>query len=259
MHNWWHYALYALEAGDTGRVLEIYDAVLDPGSSAGLVLELLDAAALLWRLYLDGDEARRAVGERWGPLADAWAARGDGPHYAFNDTHAVMACLGAGRVREAEALVADRTEWADRPHPGVTNHTMTAEIGLPVCRALIAFARGRYEEAVELLLPLRGRLHTFGGSHAQRDAVERTLVEAALRARRFDLARTLLSERLSLRPTSPYNWLGQARLADELGRAALAATARDKAMDLAAPGKRALAQAGTPGAAGAIAPRPADG
>ncbi|MFI8852414.1 tetratricopeptide repeat protein [Streptomyces sp. NPDC053499] len=246
VHNWWHYGLYALEAGDTGRVLEIYDATLDPASSSGLALELLDAAALLWRLYLDGEEALRVVGDRWEPLADAWAARDDGPHYAFNDTHAVMAYLGAGRVREAEALVADRAEWAARPRPGVTNHIMTAEIGLPVCRALIAFAQGRYGETVDLLLPLRGRLQTFGGSHAQRDAVQRTLVEAALRARRYELARTLLSERLSLRPTSPYNWLTHARLADELGQAALAATAREKATALAAPGKSALDGARAP-------------
>ncbi|MEU3194623.1 tetratricopeptide repeat protein, partial [Streptomyces sp. NPDC006992] len=248
VHNWWHYALYALEAGDTRRVLEIYDAALDPAVTSGLALELLDASSLLWRFHLGGDDDRSAVGDRWAPLADAWAARRDGPHYAFNDTHAVMAYLGAGRVREAEALLADREEWATHPHPGVTNHTMTAEIGLPVCRALVAFTQERYEDAVDLLFPLRGRFATFGGSHAQRDAVQRTLLEAALRAGRLDLARTLLSERLALRPTSPYNWLGQARLADAVGRAALAATARARAAALAAPG-RSSAQDDGPAAA----------
>ena len=35
------------------------------------------------------------------------------------------------------------------------------------------------------LLPIRTRVHEFGGSHAQRDAVERTLLEAAIRAGRL--------------------------------------------------------------------------
>lgn len=244
VHNWWHYALYALEAGEPGRAVEIYDAVVHTPQSQGLALELLDAAALLWRLHLDG--ADDAIGPRWGPLADAWAARADGPHYAFNDTHAVMAYLGAGRLSEAEALIADRTAWAGRPHPGVTNHAMTVRVGIPVCRALLAFAQERYGRTVDLLMPVRNALRGYGGSHAQRDAVQRTLVEAAVRAGRTETARTLLSERLALRPSSPYNWLGRARLAEQLGEAATAAAYRARAEALAAPGRTALADAAPP-------------
>lgn len=54
VHTWWHYALYALEAGDTARALEIYDAALYGPWSSDTALEMLDAAALLWRLLLDG-------------------------------------------------------------------------------------------------------------------------------------------------------------------------------------------------------------
>ncbi|MEU0934136.1 tetratricopeptide repeat protein [Embleya sp. NPDC005971] len=224
VHNWWHYGLFSIEAGANDRALAIHDAVLHHDRSAGLAMELLDASALLWRLHLAGDPQV----ERWRRLADAWAARADGPYYAFNDTHAVMALLGAGRIADAQAVVRDRETWLADPHPGVTNHTMTAAVGLPVCRALVAFEQGHYTETVDLLLPIRHRLNTFGGSHAQRDAIQQTLVEAALRSDRHDLARTLLSERVNLRPTSPYNWLGRARLADALGRPAEAADARER-------------------------------
>lgn len=228
VHNWWHYALYAIEAGDTARALEIYDAALHTPESPGYALELLDASSLLWRLLLAGDEQK----DRWDALADAWAARRDGPFYAFNDVHALMAYLGAGRLADAEALVRDRKAWLATPHPGVANHAMTDEIGVPVCRALIAYAMGRYDQAVDLLLPLRHRLNTYGGSHAQRDAVQKTLVEAAVRGGRDNLARTLVSERLGLRPSSPYNWATRARLAERLGHAAEAATARRREREL---------------------------
>ncbi|MGP8296817.1 tetratricopeptide repeat protein [Streptomyces inhibens] len=224
VHNWWHYALYTLETGDTARVLEIYDSVLHHDRSAGVAMELLDAAALLWRLYLAQDQQSA----RWDVLADAWESRDDGPHYAFNDAHAVMAYVGAGRIAQAQRLVQDREKWV-AAEPDVSNGAMTAEIGLPVCRALIAYGRQDYARAADLLLPIRHRLNDFGGSHAQRDAIQRTLVEASLRAGRTDLARTLLSERIQLRPICPYNWSAKARLEAQLGDPRRAAAARERA------------------------------
>jgi hypothetical protein len=111
---------------------------------------------------------------------------------------------------------------------------MTAEVGIPVCQALVDFGRGDHAAVIEGLLPIRGRLAEFGGSHAQRDAVQRTLVESALRSGRVDLARALLSERLGVRPGSPWNWRRQARLASLLGDAEAAAGAEATAAGLAA-------------------------
>ncbi|MFK4069772.1 tetratricopeptide repeat protein [Streptomyces sp. NPDC029674] len=236
VHNWWHYCLYALEAGDVPRVLEIYDTALHPEGSTGAAMELLDAASLLWRLYLSGHDA----GDRWQRLADAWAARHDGAYYAFNDVHAVMAYTGAGRTAEAERLVRERERYVADSGSRQSNHAMTADVGLPVCRALIAYGQHHYDRAVDLLLPVRHRLGEYGGSHAQRDAVHKTLLEAALRAGRHELARTLLSERISLRPDCPYNWLAQARLADALGEGARAAAARARAAGQSAKGVAAL-------------------
>ncbi|WP_424893392.1 tetratricopeptide repeat protein [Streptomyces sp. XH2] len=220
VHNWWHYALYVLEAGRTDEVLAVYDAALHNENSAGAAMELLDASSLLWRLYLAG----AGTGDRWPALADAWEQRRDGAYYAFNDVHAVMAYVGADRLADAERLIRDREAWLRNTGtgtpPGLSNVPMTAGIGLPVCRALVAYGQRRYDEAVDLLLPLRHRLHAFGGSHAQRDALQKTLVEAALHAGRLHLARTLLSERVSLRPQCPYDREARARLA---GRAAAAA------------------------------------
>ncbi|WP_229324471.1 tetratricopeptide repeat protein [Streptomyces sp. UNOC14_S4] len=211
VHNWWHYALYLLETGRTDQVLAVYDAAIHHDGSSGAAMELLDAAALLWRLHLAGAD----TGERWPALADAWARRNDGAHYAFNDVHAVMAYVGADRLSDAQKLIRERESWVrtvDPRHPGLSNAAMTADIGLPVCRALVAYGQRRYAETVDLLLPLRRRFQDFGGSHAQRDALQKTLVEATLHAGYHDLGRTLLSERINLRARCPYNQDALARL-----------------------------------------------
>jgi hypothetical protein len=88
---------------------------------------------------------------------------------------------------------------------------MAREVGLPVARAIHAFGVGRYDECVEGLLPVRTRVHRFGGSHAQRDIVHLTLVEAAVRAGKGRLAQALAAERTELKPSSPFNWLLSAR------------------------------------------------
>ena len=58
----------------------------------------------------------------------------------------------------------------------------------------------------------------FGGSHAQRDVLERTLLEAAVRSNRTTLAQRLVAERLATRPTGRFALDRQLRLAPS-GRA----------------------------------------
>ena len=67
------------------------------------------------------------------------------------------------------------------------------------------FHRGIYDEAVTLLLQSRVDLWQIGGSHAQRDVVDWTLAEAAVRAGQRDVALALAHERLAARPRSAPN------------------------------------------------------
>jgi len=214
VHNWWHLALYHLETADHDRVLEIYDSAIHHTASDGVPLELLDASALLWRLRLDGVD----VGDRFDVVADTWAgAIDDVPSwYVFNDVHAVMAFLGAGRREDAVAVIERLAADADRATATspASNARMTAEVGLPVARGLLAFEDGRDTDAIAELWPTRRVFHHFGGSHAQRDAFERTLLEAAVRSGDTTLARRLIDERLAVRPTGRFALDRRRRLAE---------------------------------------------
>jgi len=198
VHNAWHRALFLLEREDYAGVLAGYDRYLNHAESPGIALELLDASALLWRLRLDGID----IGERWAPLAEAWARKDPRPWYAFNDVHAVMAFIGAGRLADARSVVARLEAYAATPTADETNAMMTARVGLPVARGLLAHGEQRYADVVAALWPVRESLALFGGSHAQRDAIQRTLLDALQRAGQHEAARDLLNQRLAERPDS---------------------------------------------------------
>lgn len=204
-HNWWHTALYHLDQGEARRALEIYDHGVRPEPSE-IRLMMLDAAALLWRMHLQ----KLDVGKRWEELADAFQNGDENGFYAFNDMHAMMAFVAAGRTGAAAALLQALEASAAKRN---TNAVMAREAGIPVVRAIEAFGREKYAEVVELLTPVRYRAHVFGGSHAQRDVVHRTLIEAALRAGDKPLSRALANERAALKPHCPFTRELRARAA----------------------------------------------
>ncbi|AOF86191.1 hypothetical protein BSY239_2622 [Hydrogenophaga sp. RAC07] len=196
VHNWWHRALCHLELGQADQALALFDGPIRSGRSA-VAVDMIDASALLWRLSMSGVE----VGDRWDELAIAWDAHADGALYPFNDWHAVMAWLGAGREADVNRLLeslraAPRDREASR---------WAVDTGADLVAGFAAFWRGDHEVAVQHLHRARAIANSFGGSHAQRDVIDWTLTEAALRARRFDLAEALAHERLALRPHSPVN------------------------------------------------------
>jgi tetratricopeptide (TPR) repeat protein len=220
-HNWWHLALFQLETGNVARVLELYDERIRATPSE-VPLEMIDASALLWRLELRSAN----VGDRWQKLAACWAPLAEHAYYAFNDAHAVMAFVGAGRTDLAQRTIAAMERKASGCD---TNAMMTRDVGLPLARGVAAFAAGRYTDTIALLQPIRTIANRFGGSHAQRDLIHLTLVEAALRARQIRLARALIAERTQLKPSSPFNWQLTARAMDLSGDNAGAAKALESA------------------------------
>ncbi len=214
-HNWWHLALLHLDRGDTGEVLRLLDEKVRPNPDAQIVLEWIDASALLWRLKLEGVD----TGDRFAKLAACWDRAAEDSIYAFNDLHALMAFIGAGRTADVErTLKAMRKAAAD-----TGDHAyMTRKVSLPLGEAFAAFDSGRYGECVEKILATRGIAQRFGGSHAQRDVITLTALHAAIRGGFAASAEAIAAERLAHKPQSP--WAGRlARQARELRAEAPAA------------------------------------
>jgi hypothetical protein len=133
---------------------------------------------LLWRLQLEGSAAPPV---RWPELAAAWSPHINDGFCSFNDIHAMLAFVGARDWQHALRL--ERALAAAQGLPTRHGET-TRQVGLPACRALIAFGRGDDALATTLLASLPAHAHRMGGSHAQRDVLNLTLLKAIEHLRR---------------------------------------------------------------------------
>jgi tetratricopeptide (TPR) repeat protein len=198
VHNWWHLALFQLELGRIDEVLRLYDdAIGGPGST--VMLDLVDASAMLWRLWLRGID----VGARWQALADRWEQAGVPGRYAFNDAHMMMAFIGADREHAQLRVIDAQNAALDGEGDNVL---FTRQVGRSMVLGLRAYAMEDWRRCLHLLRGIRSSAHRFGGSHAQRDVIDLTLAAAARRAGRPELAAALAAERSWLRPRTAAAW-----------------------------------------------------
>jgi hypothetical protein len=110
--------------------------------------------------------------------------------------HAMMAFVGADRMGDAARLLDAQQEALAA---GDDNVGFLNDVGRGATQAILQFALGRYAEAVELLRGVRPVAARFGGSHAQRDLLDLTLIQAAERAGDGHLADALRRERAFVR------------------------------------------------------------
>ena len=193
-HNGWHLGLYLIELGRFDEALAGFDRHMLAALKNDAALDRIDAAALLWRLELEDVN----VGDRWTPVRRAWGAHLHDHTLAFNDLHLAFAAARdpglAVQLRDSLDAFADEAE-------GDTAVVMAA-VGRPLIEAMLHFGEERWAEAAEAIQPLRYDVWRIGGSHAQRDVVDLTLISAAERAGERRLARALLAERAAARPTA---------------------------------------------------------
>jgi tetratricopeptide (TPR) repeat protein len=205
-HLWWHLALVLIEDGRHDEALALYDRSVAGGKS-DFYLDIQNAASLLVRLEFAGLDA----GSRWQALADHAETHKDDHALVFTDVHCVMSLAHEKRFIAAKDVIDSMSAYMKRE----ANFTADVihQLGIPLCEGIIAFEQGRYDDAIDLFLPLRHVTTAIGASHAQRDIFDQYLIEAALRGNRDHMAQALLQQRSLLKPTSKETLQKQARLA----------------------------------------------
>ena len=203
IHNRWHLNLYHLENCEFDKALAIHDRYMTVNAGSAL-MDMHDSAAMLWRLEMDGIDC----GARWTPVAERYTEVIDQAYIAFTDMHAMMAFAATGREAEARALIAALEANADGPS---TSSIVIRTAGLPIVKGFHAFGQGDYETAKTLISRARHSAHLFGGSIAQRDVINLTLMEAAIRSGDRAMVEGLIAERSLMKPESPLTNMFQAR------------------------------------------------
>jgi hypothetical protein len=192
-HLSWHVALTALSLGKAERAWEAYRAGVHPGGSWGPPINVVsDAAAFLWRAELAGGERRRDL---WHEVHDYALKCFPKAGLPFADVHTAVACVADGDFAGLERLAGELRERlaAGRLPAGGVVPTIAEGFG--------AYAKNDWNGAIgqfEAALPETVRI---GGSRAQRDLVEHTLIAAYLKAGRPDDARELVARRTDRRAT----------------------------------------------------------
>ena len=199
-HLAWHLALFELQSGRPEDALAIYER--DIAGAVNPRLAMIDGTALLWRFGLYEWQMGPLP---WRHLADL-AGRVTRPGFVFGDIHAALAYASTGDTAAMSALIAGLEALDSKGHP------IARSVVLPLVRGAAAYAAGDYAGALGHLEPVDGQIHRVGGSHAQWELYEETMVACQLQLGRFDDAARLLRRRLAFRP-SPRDLAWMSRVA----------------------------------------------
>jgi tetratricopeptide (TPR) repeat protein len=183
----WHLSLCEIQAGNWAQALRLYrDALALDRHSGGPQQKMSDGAAFLWRSELAGQPRDAAA---WRALYGYAKTALPRPGNGLADLHVILALAVMG---DDAGLDARARQMDDLAREG----RYPFGFYLPaLARGFAAFEGENFPGAIEALAPLAGQNERIGGSRAQHDLIEFTLLKAYLNANRLEEARRLLSMR----------------------------------------------------------------
>jgi tetratricopeptide (TPR) repeat protein len=186
-HLSWHLSLCELQAGNWAEALRLYrDAIALDRHSGGPQQKMSDATAFLWRSELAGHPRDAAA---WRAMYEYASSALPRPGNGLADLHVILAQAVMG---DDAALDARTNQMEDLARAG----RYPSGSYLPaLSRGFAAFERGDFAVAIDALAPLAAESERIGGSRAQHDLIEFTLLKAYLDADRLEEAQSLLRVR----------------------------------------------------------------
>lgn len=196
-HNWWHAALFAIDADRPQEALRFYDEQVW-GVWKEYSQDQVNAVALLARLELAGLD----VGTRWEDVADYVEKRGPEHVEPFLDAHYLLALTRAGRSQTAGALL-DSLRHHAASLPDHLNGRIWRMTGVPLAEGVAAYGGGEWGQAFSRMRPALDGLQQIGGSHAQRDLFWQLWLQAGRQAGETAAVKPYFERRLAERPNVP--------------------------------------------------------
>ncbi len=194
-HISWHIAMFALTLGDLDKAWRVYRAGVHPGGAWGPALNVAtDAPAFLWRAELAGHGRRR---DEWQQVHAYVQKSFPKAGIGFVDVHRALSAAAAG---DAASLGPILTELEERAASG---RAPTGDVVPRLAKGLAAFGKGDWAGAIAALEPAMAETVRIGGSRAQRDVIENTLLAAYIKNGQPEKARALVAGHADRRPTVP--------------------------------------------------------
>ena len=179
-HLSWHVALWALEQGDPDRMWQMVDDNVVPGVALGLPINVLtDTASILYRAELLGQDVSP---DRWTEISDYARQFFPKPGLGFADVHAAIAHAMAGNCAALDDIQTNAAGPA-------------ADLVREFAQAYRAIANNDWTGASNHLTQPMADHARIGGSRAQRDLLEYTLLQTLLKQDRTEEAKHLLALR----------------------------------------------------------------
>ena len=186
-HLSWHRSLFELggEHWDAASTL-FQDAIVPERHSGGPQQRISDGAAFLWRSELAGYQRDPAAWAVFAAYAKQALPR---PGSGLADLHVILAYAAVGDMDALDQHTQQMTAMA------AAGRYPSGSFLPAVAQGIAAFARGAFATAADILGPLAAESERIGGSRAQHDLIEFTLLKSYVNAERSEDARRLLDRR----------------------------------------------------------------